>query len=60
MSDHETPCRIRIYLIRVVLVQQRHVSVPTRTSSRAIGEIRVLNNIRVIRIIRVHNNLVFQ
>ncbi len=60
MSDHETPCRIRIYLIRVVLVQQRHVSVPTRTSIRAIGEIRVLKNIRVIRIIRVHNNLVFQ
>lgn len=28
-----------------------HVSVPTRTSIRAIGEIRVLNNIRVIRII---------
>ena len=47
MSDHETPCRIRIYLIRVVLVQQRHVSVPTRTSIRAIGEIRVLKKIFV-------------
>ena len=30
---------------------KRHVSVPTRTSIRAIGEIRVLKNIRVIRLI---------
>ena len=30
-----------------------HVSVPTRTSIRAIGEIRVQKNIRVIRVIRV-------
>ena len=32
-----------------------HVSVSTRTSIRAIGEIRVQKNIRVIRVIRVQN-----
>ena len=59
MSDHETPCRIRIYLIRVVLVQQRHVSVPTRTSIRA-SEIRVPNEYSWHSDYSCSKNLVFK
>ena len=51
MCVHKTPCRSLFISFVSFSFNKRHVSVPTRTSIRAIGEIRVLNNIRVIRII---------
>lgn len=51
MSVHKTPCRIRIYLIRVVLVQQTPCERPNTNKHPCDREIRVQKNIRVIRIL---------
>ena len=50
MCVHKTPCRSLFISFVSFLFNKRHVSIPTRTSIRA-SEIRVLKNIRVIRII---------
>ena len=50
MCVHKTPCRILFISFVSFSFNKRHVSIPTRTSIRA-SEIRVLKNIRVIRII---------
>ena len=51
MCVHETPFRSLFISFVSFSFNKRHVSVPTRTSIRAIGAIRVKKNIRVIRLI---------
>ena len=51
MCVHKTPCRSLFISFVSFSFNKLHVSIPTRTSTRAIGEIRVLKNIRVIRLI---------
>ena len=53
MCVHKTPCRSLFISFVSFSFNKLHVSIPTRTSTRAIGEIRVQKNIRVIREIRV-------
>ena len=60
MCVHKTPCRSLFISFVSFLFNKRHVSVPTRTSIRAIGAIRVKKNIRVICVIRVQKKLVFK
>ena len=50
MCVHKTPCRSLFISFVSFSFNSPHVSIPTRTSIRA-SEIRVLKNIRVIRII---------